>query len=157
MKYIMLGAPPGRRGSAFLPGMPISAKALHWGTWGGPDRLAGSPGTLPIPTGRPNIPAGHSELAMAGTSRSSDAPDHIRPSLYYVRGRQEHAPVSLLRTNNMPVPASGPGIGRYAGTGGTQAEYIAQVAAATNSVGGRRQVGWPATAPRWPWRNRVVS
>jgi hypothetical protein len=91
---------------------------------------------------------------MAGISRSCDAPDHIRPSLYYVHGVQEHAPVSLLRTNNMPVPASDAAIGRMASTGGTQASYIAQTAAATHKTGGQTQVGWPASAPKWAWANK---
>src|SRR5262249_5959138 len=60
---------------------------------------------IPAPT-KSTVPSPDiGDHAQGGTSYSRDAPDAIFPSLYYVRGRQNHPPVSLLRTNNMPIPA----------------------------------------------------
>lgn len=157
MRYFTLGAPPGRRGTAFLPGMPITAKALKWGLWGSPERLVGQPGTQAIPVPRPSTsPAAGARVSpVNGIFSSLDAPQVIYPSLYYVHGPQEHAPVSLLRTNNMPVPAGDVFKGPSSQVGGTQTSRVSQVAARTSRVGGRAQTGWPATVTQWPWGNQA--
>jgi len=155
VRYFTLGAPPGRRGTAWLPGMPISPKALQWGFWGRSDQLAGYPGNkaIPAPT-KSTVPSPDiGDHAQGGTSYSRDAPDAIFPSLYYVRGRQNHPPVSLLRTNNMPIPAGDLYKGPPGWVGGTQATRLAQIAARTSRVGGIFQTGWPAAPVSWPWGN----
>jgi hypothetical protein len=135
--------------------MPISPKALKWGLWGAPAQLEGQPGTKPVPVGRPQIPGASSRIsAVGGISYSHSAPDVIYPSLYYVRGRQEHAPVSLMRTNNMPVPAGDLYKGPSAWVGGTQTSRLAQISARTTRVGGRFQTGWPSAPVSWPWGNQ---
>lgn len=155
MRYFVLGAPPDRRGTAFLPGMPITPKALKWGLWGDSAQLEGQPGTKPVPTGRPRIDSTSPVARSAGgIFYSQYAPDVIYPSLYYVRGKQEHAPVSLLRTNNMPVPAVDMYKGPQGWVGGTQTSRLAQISARTTRVGGRFQTGWPSAPVSWPWGNQ---
>lgn len=155
MRYFVLGAPPGRHGSAFLPGLPITATALKWGLWGNSEQLHGQPGTEAVPAPDP-ASVGRVPRETVSVTRTSDySRPVIYPALYYVQGRQEHAPVSLLRTNNMPWPATDLAQGPPGWVGGTQAQRIAQTAFRTYRTGGRGQTGWPASPVRWPWRNRM--
>jgi hypothetical protein len=77
------------------------------------DGLTGQPGTQAIPVA-PVIPSPDlGDLAQAGVSRSSDAPDHFFPNLYYARPERGFwpgagQPVSVRSDNLMPVPAADP-------------------------------------------------
>jgi hypothetical protein len=165
-RYFTLAAPP--RG---VPGAPSDAstaagllpvmagaspKALKWGLWGNSEQLCGQPGTQAIRVKGPALDRGHTSKALVGwTGSSSDTPDVIYPSLYYVHGIQEHAPVSLHRTNNMPVPAVdayNPAIKPTQERGGSQQSRIAQIAARSWHVGGRKATAWPAAPQRWRTR-----
>lgn len=165
MRYFTLSAPP--RGNPGAPSdastasglLPVAAgaspKALKWGFWGAHEQLAGQPGTQPVPAPRPALDSGAGTAkAMEGWYGSSrDTPEVIYPSLYFVRGYQEHAPVSLLRTNNMPVPAGDvykfKGLITPEAKGGTQASRLAQIAARSWHVGGRKATAWPPAPQRW--------
>jgi hypothetical protein len=155
VRYFVLGAPPGRRGSAWTPGLPVTPVALKWGLWGAAAQLHGQPGTEAIRAPDPATVDRVPRDMRGGVRASADSRPVIYPSLYYVHGRQEHAPVSLFRTNNMPVPAVDVTKGPAGWVGGTQEQRIAQTAFRTFRVGGSGQTGWPATPVRWPWRNRI--
>jgi hypothetical protein len=78
------------------------------------DGVTGWPGTQAIPVQPPRVPSPDvGDLAMAGTARSSDAPDVIRPNLYWARPQAQWwpgagMPVSYRSDNLMPVPATDP-------------------------------------------------
>lgn len=156
------GAPMDAVTAAALLPHPAGAspKALKWGFWGAEPQLCGHPGTQVIPAPRPRLDRGATAKALEGWYGSSaDTPEHIRPALYYVRGHQEHAPVSLLRTNNMPVPAIDPYdltpgklTSPYTQTGGTQTTRLGQIAMRSWHVGGRKATGWPVAPQRWGTR-----
>jgi hypothetical protein len=162
-RYFTLAAPPrgvpgapsdASTASGLLPVMAgASPKALKWGLWGASEQLCGQPGTQAVHVPGPDLDRGNTSKALVGWSGSSkDSPDKIYPSLYYVRGIQEHAPVSLQRTNNMPVPAVDsydPRIRPTAERGGSQQARLAQMASRSWHVGGRRAVSWPAAPQRW--------
>lgn len=67
--------------------------------------IDGSPGTRMIPAPAPSAVPQSFNRAL---HRSSDAPNWWRPSVYFQRGRLEHAPVSVVSDNQMPVPAVDP-------------------------------------------------
>lgn len=67
--------------------------------------IFGSPGTMRIPAPAPGAVPQDSHRAL---HRSSDAPNYFNPALYFERGELEHAPVSVLSDNQMPVPAIDP-------------------------------------------------
>lgn len=163
MRYFTLSAPP--RGTPGFPSdgttaaglLPVAAgaspKALKWGFWGAPGQLCGQPGTRRIAAPRPALDRGSTSKALKGLSSSSDAPEYFYPCLYYVEGYQEHAPVSLQRTNNMPVPAVDvydfKGLVTPAQQGGTNTFRLAQIAMRSWHVGGRKAVPWPPAPQRW--------
>jgi hypothetical protein len=75
--------------------------------------INGSPGTMPIAAPRPGgVPQDSTGLAIdGGDSRSSDAPPVWYPGVYYENNTAsppEHAPVSILSDNQMPMPAVNP-------------------------------------------------
>ena len=67
--------------------------------------VSGSPGTSSVPA---PIPGGVPQQWNRALHRSSDAPPAWFPSVYYETGPLEHAPVSVLSDNQMPVPAVDP-------------------------------------------------
>lgn len=77
------------------------------------DGVTGQPGTQLIPIDAnpaPQCPAGQAQM---GLSRTSDAPNNIRPNLYYARPQRAYypgagMPVSVRSDNLMPVPAVDP-------------------------------------------------
>lgn len=106
-----------------VPGWPV-AQAGHSAVTPSLTRLAGSgaqaykrdvtgqPGTQGIPV-QPVIPSSDAgDLAQAGLSRSSDAPNLIYPNLYFVGTPDEvpgaGMPISRASDNLMPVPAVDP-------------------------------------------------
>jgi len=120
-------------GSALTPNLVRPAAA-----WSSNGRIIGAPGTQPIyappPTAvRQTVPA----MANMGRSRSSDAPNMILPSIYFQPGSdQEHAPVSRISDNQMPIPAVRP------------ANVIVAKPYVTRK-GGQRQVIQPQVVQRW--------
>jgi hypothetical protein len=105
------------------------------------DGLTGQPGTQAIPV-HPVIPSPDiGDLAQAGLSRSSDAPNYIYPTLYYARPQRQFwpgagMPVSVQSDNLMPVPAADP-----RGIPARMAMPIVQR--------GQKQIAWPQAQPRW--------
>ena len=92
--------PTGKLGAAALP-LPAklaqayqSARIVH-----------GSPGTEAIPAPRPGGVPQDWSVRISG---SASAPNVWYPGLYYERGPLEHAPVSVLSDNQLPVPAVDP-------------------------------------------------
>jgi hypothetical protein len=74
--------------------------------------VVGQPGTQGIPV-EPVVPSSDvGDLALAGVSRSSDAPNTIYPNLYYDQHPAEYPgagmPISRISDNLMPVPAVDP-------------------------------------------------
>lgn len=74
--------------------------------------INGSPGTMPIPAPKPPMPQELTGLAQdGGYHRSSDAPAVWYPGIFYQNNTTdppEHAPVSVLSDNQMPMPAVNP-------------------------------------------------
>lgn len=140
MRYFMLG--PGSRdarGTAFMPGLPVTAKASSYRAV----KIDGQPGTRPIPSPRPvAIPPS----AMVRTNQPSNvSPDVFFPAIYTPYADNMHPPVGLGRHNEMPVPAvdlykfprnpsyGAPFAGRSAGVRMTR-----------RRIAGRRALRWPA-------------
>jgi hypothetical protein len=95
-------------GSALTP--PLTRTAASWSSRG---LVSGFPGTLPIRIGGPEaLHPDFGDLVSGGTSYSQSAPDFILPALYREMGdgygQHEHAPVSRISDNQMPVPAVRP-------------------------------------------------
>jgi hypothetical protein len=103
--------------------------------------VTGKPGTQPIPVS-PQIPSPDiGDLAQAGLSRSSDAPNYFLPNLYWTRPDREFwpgagMPVALISDNLMPVPAVDP-------------RGIPAVLARRVTRRGRKQIAQPAAQPVW--------
>ena len=74
--------------------------------------IAGSPGTQPIAAPPPPMPQDTTPLAITGGyHRSSQVPGVWYPGIYYQNNSAdppEHAPVSVLSDNQMPMPALNP-------------------------------------------------
>jgi hypothetical protein len=143
-RYTVPGWPRTLQGhSAVTPGLTRMAGG---GAQQYKDGLTGQPGTQAIPV-RPVVPSPDiGDLAMSGLSRSSDAPDHFFPNLYYARPERAFwpgagMPVSVRSDNLMPVPAADP-----RGIPARLAVPIVQR--------GRHQVRQPQAMPTWPAWNR---
>jgi len=135
-RYTVYAPPDGVRniGTALTP--PMHGVAKGWMSSG---RVYGQPGTQAIPAPAPCLPRGTADLAAAGTSRSADSPNLWFPRLYHEADQpKEHAPVSRVSDNQMPVPANSP-----AGTLIPARVYAAR-------IGGRRQISQPQVIQRWP-------
>jgi hypothetical protein len=85
--------------------MPVPAQDA--GAWSSRGPVNGHPGTMAVAA---PAPAGVPQDWSRRTSGSAQAgvPQSILPSLYWLDGPQEHAPVSTLSDNQMPVPAIDP-------------------------------------------------
>ncbi len=92
------GQHPGAAGLAPVPAMDARAFQSR-------GIIDGQPGTMPVAA---PAPAAVPQSWNRALHRSSDAPNLIRPALYYERGGLEHAPVSVVSDNQMPVPAVDP-------------------------------------------------
>ena len=99
--------PAERLGAA---GVPLPAKGAA--AYQSRGIIAGSPGTQPISAPKPPMPQDLTGLAQdGGYHRSSDAPAVWYPGIYYQNNTAdppEHAPVSVLSDNQMPMPALNP-------------------------------------------------
>lgn len=106
-------------------------------SWSSRGTIFGSPGTTAIAAPPPAaIKAGVNELASGGKFYSNNAPNVIYPSQYYLTGPQEHAPVSRISDDQMPVPA-------------VRAPNIIVAAPYRQRLGGQRQVVQPQVVQKW--------
>lgn len=128
--------PPGRAG-ALVPVPAVDPKA----STGGLVELYGHPGTMAVSTPKPAALVPISQ--QRDTQPSFCAPDTSWPSIYYTTPANMHPPVSLLRTNPMPVPAA-------------SVYQLARVAQRMRRVGGQSQIGQPQVVQTWPqWRGQT--
>lgn len=122
----------GRLGLAALPVPARDGKAYQ-------DRgtLHGAPGTLPV---RAPSPQGVTQdVWFTALHKSADAPDMIRPALYYQDGQDGARPsVSVCSDNQMPVPALNPS-GKPA-VMSRQPHFL-----------GQQQVGWVNVTQSYGW------
>jgi hypothetical protein len=107
-KYVVPGIPQGAQLSAFMPNWTRLAQS---GAVQYKQAVSGSPGTTGIaaPTGNTQISPDNGDLAQAGTSRSSDAPDVWYPQVYYQARLTNRPgagmPIRVYSDNLLPVPA----------------------------------------------------
>jgi len=103
--------------------------------------IDGQPGTQAIPAPGAGLPQDATSLAQnAGYYRSSDTRNIWYPGIYYERpgaDGYEHAPVSILSDNQMPLPAVNP-LG------------LPAVMQGRPRIGGQYQVANRATVPAYP-------
>jgi len=103
--------------------------------------IDGSPGTTQIPAPRPaGMPQDTTGLAQSHFHRSSDSPNLWYPGVYYQANATdppEHAPVSVLSDNQMPMPALSP-LG------------LPSVSQGRPRLGGQYQVANRASVPAYP-------
>lgn len=138
MRYTMNdpgAGPPGRAGAL----MPIPAGDPK-ATTGGLVHLVGHPGTVGVPVPKP--PAIPMNSQTRATQGSYNAPDFMFPSVYYPTAENMHPPVSLQRTNPLPVPV-------------TTIYQLARISQRMRRVGGQSQIGQPQVGQTWPqWRGQ---
>jgi len=140
MRYWIMGSHPADPGGALMPTCPVTPRA----TTSRQVVVYGQPGTLGIPAPKPNgLPMVSQTRDTQGSWRS---PDVWFPSLYVTTPENMHAPVSLFRDNQMPVPA----VGVFGRVG-----RIASPAFKRRGTGGQKAIDWPAVVQRFP--NRVGS
>lgn len=137
MRYLAMGPTNNTRylGTALTP--PLS----RWHATVSRGMVVGHPGTQWIPAPPPSaVPQNPGFLATSGRRRSSDAPNAFLPAIYYEAGsgygNHEHAPVSRISDNQMPVPA------RRAANVILSNPYRAR-------LGGQRQVVQPQVVQTW--------
>jgi hypothetical protein len=138
-RYVVPGWPASEYGHAAVT--PNLTRMAGSGAQQYKDGLNGQPGTQAIPV-RPVIPSPDAgDVAMMGLSRSSDAPNHFFPQLYYARPQRGYwpgagQPVSVVSDNLMPVPAVDPR--------GIPARLAVPVVQR-----GQKQIRQPQAQPRW--------
>jgi len=125
------GVPP--LGAVLTPSMTRT-----YAGWSSRGQIYGQPGTQAIPAPTPSAtPQNNVGLAASGTHRSSDAPDHWYPALYWeANDPKEHAPVSIKSDNQMPVPAK-------------RAPNVILADPYRSRKGGQRQVVQPQVVQVW--------
>lgn len=124
------GVPP--LGSVLTPRMTRT-----YAGWSSRGPIVGYPGTKAIPVPDPAaVREDVNSLAAVGQFSSQCAPNVIYPALYRIAGVQEHAPVSRVSDNQMPVPA-------------TAAPNIIVADPYRTRKGGQRQVYQPQVVQRW--------
>lgn len=117
---------------ALTPEMPRSPASTFWGG----ANITGHPGTMAVPAPKPGV---WSVGPDPRTQGSYNAPDHIRPSLYYSTPDPQwwFTPIDETGNNPDPVPA-------------TALYYVGGIAARTARQGGQWQVAQPQTAQTFP-------
>lgn len=123
-------------GSALTPVMNRT-----YAGWSSRGRIFGQPGTMGINAPDPAATPGHERTAMAsgGVFSTKDAPNLIFPALYYENDaplHKEHAPVSRISDDQMPVPAQ-------------RGRNVYTADAYKPRLGGQRQVYQPQVQQRW--------
>lgn len=138
-RYTVPGWPASMAGhSAVTPNM---TRVAGGGAQQYKDGLTGQPGTMAIPV-HPVIPSPDiGDLANSGLSRSSDAPNHFFPNLYYARPQRQYwpgagMPVAVRSDNLMPVPAADP-------------RGVPSMLAIPVMIRGQQQITQPQAQPRW--------
>lgn len=134
-----------RAAGPFMPALPPTPKAA---TNGGV-YIYGQPGTLGIRSPRPAAAVPISQNKLTQPSRC--APDVIFPSIYYTTPANMHAPVSLFRDNQMPVPARD--LYKFPANPNFGAPFAGRVprpGMRARKTGGRQQVTWPPAVLTWP-------
>jgi hypothetical protein len=138
--YTLPGWPARVNGHAAA--MPIPAHYAGDSATAYKDYVTGHPGTVGVRV-QPVIPSPDiGDKALAGLSRSEDAPDMIYPNLYWQQPHPTYWPgagmaVSVRSDNMMPVPATDP---RAPGA-------PLQVPI---KMRGNKQIGQPAALVQWP-------
>lgn len=137
MRYLAMGPTNNTRylGAALTP--PLS----RWHATVSRGMVVGHPGTLRVASPPPSaVPQHPGFLSNTGRHRSSDAPDFRLPAIYYEAGNgygdHEHAPVSRISDNQMPVPARRPANVILSN------QYRAR-------LGGQRQIVQPQVVQTW--------
>jgi hypothetical protein len=156
-RYRTTGIPPAIAAVGLSAFMPHYTRLAASGAQAYKGQVTGRPGTAAVPMNPDSKLGGGSglnDLAMAGTSRSSDAPDAIWPNQYWVTPAanswpgagmsvQMYNPVRPQDTTMVPVPATD-----------LRALYQARAANLAGGVspGGSRALRQPATFVRWARR-----
>jgi hypothetical protein len=156
-RYRTTGIPPAIAAVGLSAFMPHYTRLAASGAQAYKGQVTGRPGTAAVPMNPDSKLGGGSglnDLAMAGTSRSSDAPDAIWPNQYWVTPAanfwpgagmpvQIYNPVRPQDTTMVPVPATD-----------LRALYQARAANLAGGVspGGSRALRQPATFVRWARR-----
>jgi len=83
--------------------MPVPASAAQ--AYQSRGMIHGSPGTEAVAA---PVPGGVPQDWSIRTRNSTSSSPVIFPALYFERGQLEHAPVSVLSDNQLPVPAIDP-------------------------------------------------
>jgi len=162
-RYTTTGIPPSEAAVGLSAFMPHFNRLAASGAQAYKGSVTGHPGTVAIPINpaRQGVPPSPDpgDMALMGTSRSSDAPDAIWPNQYYtnpvaetggIRGQafwpgagmpvQMYDPVRPQDTTMIPVPA-----------GDLRSVYQKHSAKLAGGVspGGKRALNQPAAMIRW--------
>ena len=137
MRFTAMGPTDNTRhlGSALTPPMSRHSLTVSRGM------VCGNPGNRWIPAPPPAAVPQHPAFRVnQGVSRSSDAPNAFLPAIYYETsngyGQHEHAPVSRISDNQMPVPAM-------------RAPNVIKSDPYRARKGGQRQVVQPQVIQQW--------
>ena len=128
------------KGVPFLGTVMTPSMTRTYAGWSSRGPIYGQPGTKAIPIKDPGaMHRGVNDLANVGTFSTDCSPNVIYPPLYWEAAlplEKEHAPVSRVSDNQMPVPATAaPNILRFR-------PYLAR-------KGGQRQVYQPQVVQTW--------
>lgn len=107
--------------------------------WSSRGPIHGQPGTQSVPAPKPAVLHSPISLVNVGQFYSDCAPDVIYPALYWEASppqQKEHAPVSRLSDNQMPIPAN-------------RAPNIIKASPYRSRKGGQLQVEQPLVIQRW--------
>jgi hypothetical protein len=126
------------KGVPYLGSVLTPRMTRTYAGWSSRGQIYGQPGTQAIAIRGPEgLHSGTNDLINVGISRSADAPNVIYPSLYWEASKiKEHAPVSRISDNQMPVPA------KRAPNVLVSSPYLAR-------KGGQRQVYQPQVVQTW--------
>lgn len=139
-KLVMLNA-PARGLGAFMP----SRAATPSGASNGECRVAGAPGTMPIPSPKPPaVPAAAAGPNGYQTNPSYAAPDFILPSIYVSYPDGCSFPGKRVSDNVLPVPA---------GNWGRSAKPWNR----RSRVGGQTATAWPRPFITFPTYAELIA
>jgi hypothetical protein len=137
MPRYFVNAPTQALGARHLGSALTPSITRTYAGWSSRGQIVGQPGTQAIPVADPAaVREDVNSLASVGQFSTACAPNVIFPSLYYLVGKQEHAPVSRISDDQMPVPAGRP-------TTLIPSKQYKQ------RLGGQRQVTQPQVVQRW--------